>query len=108
MYYLTAKTLHACQSMLLACRQTIPWELTDIWVLGVETNHGGEVFPWTRLDLIDYMESVGYDWIGTAGIDDLFVRPERLQVSHNLRLFIQQHRKPQVQTSQCRSFAGQA
>ena len=66
----------------------------DIWLFGVETNHGGEVFPWSRMDLLDYMEEVGYEWVGTAGIDDLFVRPDKLYVVDDLKLYIRQSRKP--------------
>ena len=66
----------------------------DIWLVGVETNHGGDVFPWFRMDVLDYMEEVGYEWVGTAGIDDLFVRPDKLYVVDTLKLYIRQSRKP--------------
>ena len=65
----------------------------DIWLVGVETNHGGDVFPWFRMDVLDYMEEVGYEWVGTAGIDDLFVRPDKLYVVDTLKLYIRQSRK---------------
>jgi len=39
--------------------KTIPWDKVDIWLLGVETNHGGEVFPWSRMDVLDYMRRLG-------------------------------------------------
>jgi len=74
--------------------KTIPWDKVDIWLLGIETNHGGEVFPWVRMDVLDYMEEVGYEWVGTAGIDDLFVRPDKLHVVDDLKFYIRQSRKP--------------
>jgi len=80
--------------------KTIPWDKVDIWLLGVETNHGGEVFPWKRMDVLDYMEEVGYEWVGTAGIDDLFVRPDKLYVVDTLKMYIRQSRKPQFYNDQ--------
>ena len=44
--------------------------------------------------MLDYMEEVGYEWVGTAGIDDLFVRPDKLHVVDDLKLYIRQSRKP--------------
>ncbi|XP_023342585.1 uncharacterized protein LOC111712248 [Eurytemora carolleeae] len=66
--------------------KTIPWDKVDIQALSIETHMGGIVFPGSRLDIIRYMESVGYRHIenGHVGtnenrerigtIDDLFVR----------------------------------
>ena len=59
--------------------KTIPWDKVDIWVISVETHLAGEVFPGSRDDIIDYMESVGYhfenNWKnGQFAKDDLFIR----------------------------------
>ena len=57
--------------------QTIPWGLVDIRVISVETHLAGVVFPGTRQDIIDYMESVGYrlvEYTNQPTKDDLFVR----------------------------------
>ena len=40
--------------------RTVPWDLVDIWVISVETHMAGDVFPGTRVDIIQYMKSVGY------------------------------------------------
>ena len=61
--------------------KTVPWEKVDIWVVSVETHLAGEVFPGSREDIIDYMESVGYNientWKkGEITKDDLFVRKD--------------------------------
>ena len=61
--------------------KTVPWDKVDIWVVSVETHLAGEVFPGSREDIIDYMESVGYNientWKkGEITKDDLFVRKD--------------------------------
>jgi len=66
--------------------KTVPWDKVDIQVIMVETHMLGLVFPGSRLDLIEYMATVGYRHVegvlnGTNEIrqragttDDLFVR----------------------------------
>ena len=66
--------------------KTIPWDKVDIRVLSVETHLAGRLFPGDRLDLIEYMKSVGYQHItwGHLGTntaretlgtkDDMFVK----------------------------------
>ena len=46
----------------LAVLKSIPWDKVDIRVLTVETHLAGQVFPGTRQDIIDFMDSVGY-WL---------------------------------------------
>ena len=46
----------------LAVLKSIPWDKVDIRVLTVETHLAGKVFPGTRQDIIDFMDSVGY-WL---------------------------------------------
>ena len=66
--------------------KTIPWNEIDIWVISVETHLAGEVFPGSRDDIIDFMESVGYivetTWNnGDFTKDDLFIRKDiQLQI----------------------------
>ena len=43
-----------------AVLKTIPWTKVDIWVISVETHLSGKVFPGSREDIIEYMDSVGY------------------------------------------------
>merc|ERR1712012_1073982 len=77
--------------------RTIPWHNVDIWLLSVETNHGATLSPdlrWSRQELVEFMESQGYRWIGTAGIDELFCRPDKVSVPESLVLYIQQQRLP--------------
>ena len=60
-----------------AVLKTIPWNKVDIRVLTVETHLAGKVFPGTRTDIIEYMNSVGYRMIdmGIKAVkDDVFVR----------------------------------
>ena len=61
--------------------KTIPWNEVDIWVISVETHLAGEVFPGSRDDIIDFMDSVGYivenTWnSGDFTKDDLFIRKD--------------------------------
>ena len=63
----------------LAVLKTIPWDKVDIKVLTVETHLAGKVFPGTRQDIIQFLDSVGYRHlvVGTSGEDtkdDLFVK----------------------------------
>jgi hypothetical protein len=62
----------------LAVLKSIPWDKVDIRVLTVETHLAGQVFPGTRQDIIDFMDSVGY-WLLEIGSreeikDDVFVK----------------------------------
>ena len=40
--------------------KTIPWQNVDIQVISVETHLAGVVFPGSRQEIIDFMDSVGY------------------------------------------------
>ena len=51
--------------------KTIPWDKVDIWVLSVETHMAGTVFPGTREDIRQSMQSWGYVLVYTiAGQSD--------------------------------------
>ena len=66
--------------------QTIPWTKVDIQVrhcysgnsscqvILVELEHAGKVFPGTRREVHTYLTSVGYDYVATLAVDDLFIR----------------------------------
>jgi len=58
--------------------RTLPWNLLDIEVIGVEANHLGEVFPGSRLELHQYLGQQSYLYLGTIHVDDLFVRKDLL------------------------------
>lgn len=78
----------------LAVLQTLPWDKVDIRVLTVETNHAGEVFPGDRKDIVTYIRNQGYQHLGIVGIDDIFVKNGLVDVTDNLKSYIQQLRKP--------------
>ena len=40
----------------------------------MELEHAGKVFPGTRREVHIYLSSVGYDYVATLAVDDLFVR----------------------------------
>ena len=40
----------------------------------MELEHAGKVFPGTRREVHTYLTSVGYDYVATLAVDDLFVR----------------------------------
>jgi len=73
----------------LSVLKTVPWESVDIRMLGVETNHAGETGG-SRWDIISYLESQGYEHIGTIGIDDFFIKNNKVQLTHEHRLYISQ------------------
>jgi len=70
--------------------RTIPWDKVDIRVLTVESHLAGRIYSGTRAELINYMESVGYQHLPDAfketnearetmgTTDDLFVRKDVL------------------------------
>ena len=72
--------------------ETIPWEILDIEVVLVETDHLGEVFPGSRHQLHSLFDKHGYEYVATicekqkyeyfrfwitfniSDVDDVFVR----------------------------------
>ncbi|XP_023348961.1 uncharacterized protein LOC111717714 [Eurytemora carolleeae] len=69
--------------------KAIPWHLVDIWMVGIETNHIGEFDNTeTRGDVLTYMVSQGYKHIGTIGIDDMFIKPDKVDVSDELITYL--------------------
>ena len=56
--------------------KSLEWDKVNINVLSVEMNHAGEIFEGTRQEIIDFLDSKGYEYVGTAKIDDIFVKKE--------------------------------
>ncbi|CAB4069581.1 unnamed protein product [Lepeophtheirus salmonis] len=48
--------------------RTLPWDKVDIGIIDIEVNHMGKVFNGSVSDLTEYMDSVGYKHIETAGV----------------------------------------
>jgi len=53
--------------------KTVPWDLVNINVLGIETEHAGKVFEGSEDDISNYLDSVGYNKTKKVG-HDLFFR----------------------------------
>jgi len=53
-----------------------PWSLAKVEVILVELEHAGKVFPGTRWEVHDFLLSVGYEYSGSLGGDDIFIRKE--------------------------------
>ena len=47
--------------------QSIPWEKVDIEVMGIELEHAGKVFPGTREEIHQFLNSKDYLYVGTVG-----------------------------------------
>ena len=56
--------------------------MVDIEVIVTELIHAGAVFPGTRLDIIEYLDSVGYQYMGNL-FDDFFIRKDLLGTKYN-------------------------
>ena len=63
--------------------RSLPWDKVDIEVIITELVHAGEVFPGSRLEIIQYLESKNYQFVGNL-FDDIFVRKDLLGVKYNI------------------------
>ena len=54
--------------------KTIPWNLVDIRVLGIETEHAGKVFEGTEKDISNYLQSNGFNVTHKVGHDLFFMQ----------------------------------
>ena len=54
--------------------KTIPWNLVNIKVLGVETQHAGEEFDGSEEEIKQYMKVSGYNITTKLGYDMFFVK----------------------------------
>ena len=65
--------------------KTIPFQDVDIKVIDLEVNHIGEIFPGTWEDILNYMETEGYEFHlkipfqGIPFLDAVFVKKGFLQ-----------------------------
>ena len=59
-----------------AILKTLDWDKIDISIISVEMNHAGEIFDGTIQDIRDFLESKGYELVGTVKIDDIYVKKE--------------------------------
>lgn len=55
---------------------TIPWDKVDIKVLGVESNHFGEVFEETGKKLERLLRKAGYRFLGRFGLDNMYLKKD--------------------------------
>ena len=78
--------------------RSLPWDKVDIEVIVTELVHAGEVFklhlptqitapiqvfPGSRQEIIKYLESKNYQFVGNL-FDDIFVRKDLLGVKYNI------------------------
>jgi hypothetical protein len=58
--------------------ETVPWDKVNMTLLSIEMNHAGDIFPVTKEDIHKFLASKGYQFKGTATIDDFFLREDLL------------------------------
>ena len=63
--------------------RSLPWDKVDIEVIVTELVHAGELFPGSRLEVIEFLESKNYQYIGNL-YDDIFVRKDLLGVKYQI------------------------
>ena len=63
--------------------RSLPWDRVDIEVIVTELVHAGELFPGSRLEVIKFLESKNYQYIGNL-YDDIFVRKDLLGVKYQI------------------------
>ena len=63
--------------------KSLPWDKVDIEVIVTELVHAGELFPGSRLDVIKFLESKNYKYIGNL-YDDIFVRKDLIGVKYQI------------------------
>lgn len=78
--------------------RTVPWDKVDIEVLLIELVHVGLIFPGSKEDVVNYLDSVGYQFIMTVAKDDLFIRKDLLGSKYNvdvdqMKAFYDEHMK---------------
>ena len=71
--------------------KTIPFKEVDIKVIDLEANHLGEIFPGTWQDILNYLETQGYDFHfkisfkGISFLDAVFVKKGFLEELNSKR-----------------------
>ena len=59
-----------------AILNTIPWNNVSLTLMSVEVKHAGHVFPGTMDDIKELMINQGYNYVGFARNDDLYLHSE--------------------------------
>lgn len=59
--------------------KSLDWDKVDISIISVEMNHAGLIFEGSQEDIRNYMDSKGYQYIGTIKIDDIFIKKELMK-----------------------------
>ena len=62
--------------------QTIPWDLVDIKLFGIETEHAGDLSHGTVKDIIRHMKNVGYNKKDKIGHDTFFVKRQYASIQY--------------------------
>ena len=79
--------------------KTIPLKEVDIKVINLETNHLGEIFPGTWQDILNYLETQGYDFHfkisfrDVSFLDAVFVKKGFLEELNSKRKIISKTKK---------------
>ena len=63
--------------------RSLPWDKVDIEVIVTELVHAGEMGPGSRLEVIEFLESKNYQYIGNL-YDDIFVRKDLIGVKYQI------------------------
>jgi hypothetical protein len=58
--------------------ETVPWDKVNMTLLSVEMHHAGKIFPGTQEEIHTFLATKGYQYKGTATIDDFFLREDLL------------------------------
>ena len=56
--------------------KSLDWDKVKMNVLSIEMNHAGEIFEGTQQEIRDFLDSKGYQYVGTVKVDDMFVNKE--------------------------------
>ena len=67
--------------------RSLPWDKVDIEVIVTELVHAGEMGPGSRLEVIEFLESKNYQYIGNL-YDDIFVRKDLIGVKYQIDIQI--------------------
>ena len=63
--------------------RSLPWDKVDLEVIVTELVHAGEMGPGSRLEVIEFLESKNYQYIGNL-YDDIFVRKDLIGVKYQI------------------------
>ena len=63
--------------------RSLPWDKVDIEVILTELVHAGELGPGSRLEVIEFLKSKNYQYIGNL-YDDIFVRKDLIGAKYQV------------------------